>query len=111
MMRTMHNHRKVVKSPCPYCEANDLDGVSELGDDSVPQRESKAPEEGDYTICVHCAGWSVFGKDLKLRKPTSEELSKAKSNTELWSLLRTAKEAVRVGKTQAYNDKFGTFLN
>jgi len=107
-MRT-HNDKKVVESRCPYCEANDLDGVTELEHGSAPCRESKTPEEGDYTICIHCGGLSVFGQDLKLRKPTSGELDAAKNNKEAWSLLMSAKEAVRVIHTKS--DEFGTFLN
>lgn len=38
------------------------------------------PAEGDFTMCVGCGNFLVFGKDLKLRLPSSLEASEIEAS-------------------------------
>lgn len=53
---------------CAWC-GHDHD-ASALLDDSGPPR---APLQGDYSVCVYCVRVSVYGANLRLRKPSLSE--------------------------------------
>jgi|SRR5438270_5518304 hypothetical protein len=57
---------------CPYC-GHQVNGVGELNHESEP------PEPGDFTLCIRCAGVSVFGPlpHMRLRKPDAGALERA----------------------------------
>ena len=53
---------------CPYC-GHPLDAAS--------SRDPQArPSPGDETLCIECGEWLVFGDELRLRKPSDDELVK-----------------------------------
>lgn len=57
---------KIVENVCAVC-GHKLDGASGVGNNTVPK-------PGDVSICIRCTNISVFGDDLKLRKPTENEM-------------------------------------
>ena len=46
------------------------------------------PEPGNFTLCSGCGCLNVFGEDMKLRKPTDEEIFEAAHNRDLQTLRR-----------------------
>ncbi|MCY4471141.1 MAG: hypothetical protein OXC08_20690 [Thiotrichales bacterium] len=69
---------------CPWCgkvqdRASNADG------------KAGAPEEGDVSVCIRCAGACVFDAKLKLRKATGGELAELRANP----AFRKAQWAVR----------------
>lgn len=48
---------------CPIC-GHKLDRATCVSRDG----ESADPKPGDATVCIDCAGWLIFNKDLSLRK-------------------------------------------
>lgn len=53
-------------NPCPYCgEVNDCaSGLFE---------PESVPSAGDVSICLHCAGVTIYNADLTVRVPAEEE--------------------------------------
>lgn len=92
---TLGKARRVPPSTCPHCAVT-LDAASAMG-------SNKQPKPGAATLCVACGEWSVFGKGLRLRKPTDDELFEIGMQPEA----RLAREAwVRV--TQKMEQKNGS---
>jgi hypothetical protein len=56
---------RTISSPCPHC-GKSLDGATDPTGGAVPS-------PGDLTLCVYCAGVSIFGEDMQLRTATEEE--------------------------------------
>lgn len=46
------------------------------------------PSEGDLTLCIACACLNVFDADLKLRRPTDDEIFEAAKDSDLQTLRR-----------------------
>lgn len=58
---------RVEPDTCPHC-GYEADCVGHMNG------EDKRPDPGDVTLCISCAGVSVFdGPDLRMRKLTSQE--------------------------------------
>lgn len=60
----MEDH-KMPESPCPDCGLEQDSALGETG---------HAPSKGDVSICIKCAGISVFGDGMVRRPPTEEEI-------------------------------------
>lgn len=57
-----------IDDSCPMCGAHldaHTDALNPLDPDPVP---------GDVSVCFYCAGILKFGDDLRLRRPTVDEL-------------------------------------
>jgi hypothetical protein len=50
---------------CPFCAAKTSRATLAAG--------SSGPKPGNPSICMKCLAVSVFGKDLKLRRPSARE--------------------------------------
>jgi hypothetical protein len=50
---------RVPEQPCPYCGAVQ---------DAVSGTTSRYPEPGDVSVCIHCAGASIFDEQLCRKK-------------------------------------------
>ena len=75
---------ETAEDTCPWCgtthdRASNADG------------KAGAPEEGDVSVCIRCAGACVFDAKLKLRKATGGELAELRANP----AFRKAQWAVR----------------
>ena len=53
---------------CLYCGFK-FGAIAGIDEDS----DNRAPREGDYTVCLECAGVMVFTADGGRRKPTGDE--------------------------------------
>lgn len=64
--------RVQIDNVCPHCryQPDTATEVTAL----VEDKPSPMPEPGDVSLCIECAEWSVFNKDLRLRVPTDKEL-------------------------------------
>jgi hypothetical protein len=85
---------KVSRMTCPYCGAAFERAVK-------ASHRSMGP--GSNALCGECGEYCVVGSDLKLRKPTQEELSKVNLRAlqigrQLWRDAKLA-EAVLKSKT------------
>lgn len=71
-----------LETPMPesrYCECGkQLDACS--GDNR--------PSPGDATLCIDCGSLNFFGDDLRLRKPTDEEMLEAAADPGIQRLRR-----------------------
>lgn len=73
---------RIPKDVCPYCR-HELSAAWEPG--------GNAPQIDDFTMCIACGGWLVFGKGMILHKPTLLELDalarsrKANALQDLWT--------------------------
>lgn len=63
---------KTPESPCPYC-GYVLDAATGGG----------VPEPGDVTICIQCIEFGVLDENLKVRKPTADELKEIKADNKM----------------------------
>lgn len=61
---------------CPFCRYK-VDTASEAFND--PHR----PKEGDCSMCLNCGAICVFGKDLRLRRPTPQEADAIRGNPKI----------------------------
>jgi hypothetical protein len=68
---------------CPFC-GSALDAAT-----AVPDNADAAPEAGDVTVCISCAGVLIFDEALSVRRPTTVELMEAMSMPPLRQLLDT----------------------
>jgi hypothetical protein len=73
---------KLTASPCPYCGCR-LNATTAAD----PRKPDAAPAPGDYTICFYCTQILVFGDDMTLRAPRTDELADPVLE-ELWALQR-----------------------
>jgi hypothetical protein len=62
----MISSSNVPASRCLHCRKI-VDGATNINDD-------KAPTPGDATVCIYCGHLMIFGKAMRLRNPTSEEI-------------------------------------
>lgn len=62
-------------SKCPHC-GHTLDRHEST--DAVDQR---GPEKDDISICIKCASWNMFNKDLSLRVMTEEDINNVDPET------------------------------
>lgn len=51
---------------CPHCQSEISDSTAALGPD-------KAPQPGDYSICIYCGGYLRFDTNCMLRRLSAEE--------------------------------------
>ncbi|WP_374949602.1 hypothetical protein [Mucilaginibacter sp.] len=65
---------------CPFCEASV---------DSHSHKDKIEPKQGDLSVCLYCSALSVFDEHIKLRKPTSEEITSFKSDANLWREIKS----------------------
>jgi len=70
--------QRIPESKCLGCGAK-LDAYSS-------PKTSAMAKEGDISICLDCGHVAVFGKDLRLRPLTDEEIIDIASNDELLAL-------------------------
>jgi hypothetical protein len=78
-MRTTILERDV----CPFC-GHALDAAT-----AVPDNAEAAPDTGDVTVCLACAGILIFDETLSVRRPTTAELREAMSLPPLIQLVST----------------------
>ena len=69
---------RVPSSPCCEC-GKMLDGAA------GPCK----PSPGDVSLCFECGSLNVFDDDLKLRRPTDEEMLFVAANSEIQELRRS----------------------
>lgn len=58
---------KLLNTVCPTCDAQ-LDEAASVDGDFIPK-------PGDYTICVYCASYLIYKKNMSLRELTAIEIS------------------------------------
>src|SRR5688500_6985800 len=64
--RPLGNHDfETTPSPCPFCDY--------VMDGAFNALEPVKPSPGDFSLCINCGEWCVFGDDMRLRKPSHEE--------------------------------------
>ena len=74
-------------APCSHCGYENT-CASNLDD------PSSVPSEGDISLCIKCAGFSVFtGESIKVRKPTEDELREIESDVDMVMLQGAVKIA------------------
>lgn len=73
---------RVPSSRCPYCKKS-LDGARIACETSQAER----PNPGDYSMCINCGSFNVFGKDLRLRKPTEAETAEIGTDPDAMRLM------------------------
>jgi len=73
-------------NPCPYC-GKKLDATSNV------DGTDKAPNVGDYSVCIGCGGVLVFEDRFKVREPTAAELEVALQDD---TLRRTVETVLRL---------------
>ena len=59
---------------------------------------NEVPSAGCLAICLYCRKINVFGTDLKLRKPTEQELAAYMANAPVWHSIQQSIAAA----TRAY---------
>lgn len=79
---------------CPWCDALlDRRSATASTDDDTAER---APKDGDYSICVHCAQICVYDSELKMRRATDTELFVlSRSQAEFYEELIAGQEYIR----------------
>lgn len=78
-MRTHRNQH----GACPHCGRRQDAGTNMTGD--------VAPKPGDVSICIRCAGVSVFELGGERRLPTDEEVAEFAADDELQRMVAAAK--------------------
>lgn len=58
----------MVDKKCPKCQ-HKLDAATPIG-----EKEEVTPREGDISICINCAAWLSFNKDLSYSLLSEEKL-------------------------------------
>ncbi len=53
------------KNKCPYC-SHHIDAATHASD------EAAKPKKGDFSVCIYCAGFLVYGKGMKLKRMPSK---------------------------------------
>ncbi len=81
-------HRIDDKHVCPGCGAK-LNGATSLED-------SKAPNPGDYSVCLYCTAFLVFMEELAMRFMTEEELVELPDEQRI--ALQRMRRAIKVAK-------------
>lgn len=66
---------RIPEHRCPYC-SHQLSAIAEL-------KPQGAPNPGDVTVCINCAGLLVLNDNLQARRPTMDELGQI-ANSEDW---------------------------
>lgn len=79
-------HIRMPKAYCPSC-IGELDCVTPVGGDS------SGPQEGDLSVCIHCAAPLMFDAQLKLNVLTEETMNQLPNSS--YIELKTAIRAVR----------------
>lgn len=74
---TDHPLRPDACTDCGY----KIDGATCVGSDAAPKR-------GDATICQRCGHIMIFGKGLKLRNPTGDEILELAGNEKILAIQR-----------------------
>lgn len=77
---------EVPPSPCPYCGA-----VHDLAS-GLDNREK--PDSNSVSVCLKCAGISLFTDELTLREPTARELIDLQRSI-AWAQIERAVRIVR----------------
>lgn len=72
---------------CPYCGTS-LDGAMNVDGPN-------APDPGDVTVCLYCAGLAVFTDNLGLRFPTDAELERWTVNPDVTRVRSAVLEVIR----------------
>jgi hypothetical protein len=65
----------VIDVRCPSCSTR-------LNRAEAASGSQEAPTPGDVSFCIVCGSWSVFGDDLSLRHPNSDEKEKISNDFE-----------------------------
>lgn len=75
---------------CPIC-GHAFDAHASVDSD-------EAPQPGDFTVCIKCAGWLKFGVDLKLCQLAAADILSMEPETH--TQLRRISRAVRAVQRQ-----------
>jgi hypothetical protein len=81
----LHEPISTEDSSCPHCLSRN-DGATGL--------ETTNPKEGDVSICLYCAGISIFGKDLALLKPSRSTLAVILQDRQIRALQTAMREFI-----------------
>ncbi len=84
---------KLPSDSCPHC-GKVLDRALQM--------KGYSPSEGSVSICIRCANVSLFGENLRLRKPTDEELTSLRSMP-VWAEIERHQTAIRLVRTRSDN--------
>lgn len=76
----MHESLKIDDTHCVGCGEN-LNGCAAVSEDDP--RAALHPNPGDVAICMICETVNVYGENLKLRRPTDEEMAKFEADPEV----------------------------
>lgn len=72
---------------CPHCGYK-IDAAS-------PPEGQAEPSEGDFSVCLKCAGLMVFTHDMTLRKFGQADYEELTGDTNLCAQLLTVRDLVR----------------
>lgn len=85
---------KIPPSNCPSCNAF-INGAS-----PAKTNDASEPSNGDFTVCIYCAGLAVYNEDLTLRKPSEEEMKIAASNTEIIKMKYVVRQVIAMKEAE-----------
>jgi len=86
------------KSPCPRC-GTALDGIIAI--DPV----TRGPRPGDATICVYCACWAVFDKDLALQPAPADLVQFLENEPQYQQIKEDVLEHIAIRTAQRYRPR------
>jgi hypothetical protein len=75
-------------TPCPFC-LTIVSAATGLNDPLA------LPYPGAWTVCSTCGGICVFDTNLRLRKPTEEELTELKRFPDVWATVEEYSKKMR----------------
>ena len=76
---------------CPYC-SHTFNRASDL-------KQEPTPREGDFSVCIYCAGLLVFNADLSVRKPTEYERDIANKSESVFNTQLMVRRLRKIGIT------------
>lgn len=76
---------RVLSSSCPNCHKV-LDGATGVDDGGV--NDDLMPDPGDATVCLYCGHLCIYGNDLRLRHPTSGEMSEIAGDPKMVAIVK-----------------------
>ena len=78
---------------CPYCGEH-VNAHTNLG------KDVRGPSVGDFTVCKHCGGFSMFDEGLRLVMVTDSNFNQADVEDNDRKAMYDFRNAVRQGRVQ-----------
>ncbi|HVQ49770.1 MAG TPA: hypothetical protein VMS92_06950 [Mycobacterium sp.] len=87
------NTTRYPSTSCPHCGYK-MDAAS-------PVEGTGVPSEGDFSVCINCAGLMVFTHDMTLRKFGEADYEELVSDTDVCRRLLTVRDLIKRIKDKA----------